>query len=42
MRLDQYIVKNHGFSRNKSQSIIHNGLVSVNGKIILKSAFEIT
>jgi len=41
-RLDNFLVK-HGFidSRNKAQTIIKNGIVSVNSKVILKSSFKV-
>ncbi len=43
MRLDSYLVENNlAQSRNKAQSLIKEGLVSVNGKIINKSAFKLT
>jgi 23S rRNA (cytidine1920-2'-O)/16S rRNA (cytidine1409-2'-O)-methyltransferase len=41
-RLDNYLVKN-GFtdSRNKAQTLIKDGLVSVDKKVILKSSFKL-
>ncbi len=42
MRLDQFLVENKYFeSRSKAQSAIEEGLVSVNGKIIRKSSFDV-
>lgn len=43
MRLDQYLLEK-GFidSRNKAQAIIKDGLVSVNGKVLLKSSCKIS
>lgn len=42
MRLDNYLVENElADSRNKAQSFIKNGLVSVNGKAVLKSSFKV-
>jgi len=41
-RLDNYLVeKNLTDSRNKAQALVKNGLVSVNSKVILKSAFKV-
>ena len=41
-RLDNYLVeKNVTDSRNKAQALIKNGLVSVNAKVIKKSAFKV-
>lgn len=41
-RLDNYLVENElADSRNKAQSFIKNGLVSVNGKAVLKSSFKV-
>lgn len=41
-RLDNYLVENElADSRNKAQSFIKNGLVSVNGKVISKSSFQV-
>ncbi|WP_373003442.1 TlyA family RNA methyltransferase [Sulfurimonas sp.] len=42
MRLDNYLVENSlSESRTKAQSIIKNGLVSVNSNVITKSSFKI-
>ena len=42
MRLDNYLVeKSLAGSRTKAQAIIKDGLVSVNEKVILKSAFKV-
>ena len=42
IRLDNYLVeKNFTDSRNKAQTLIKNGVVSVNDKVILKSAFKV-
>lgn len=41
MRLDQYLSHTYNFTRNKSQQLIKNGLISLCGKIITKSAYEI-
>lgn len=41
-RLDSYLVeKKFTDSRNKAQALVKNGLVSVNSKVITKSAFKI-
>lgn len=41
-RLDNYLVdKDLVQSRNKAQALIKDGLVSVNGKVILKSSFKL-
>lgn len=41
-RLDNYLVKNDfAQSRNKAQELIKDGLVSVNGKEILKSSYKV-
>lgn len=41
MRLDIHVSEQFHLTRNKAQNFIKDGLVSVNGKIILKPAFEI-
>jgi len=42
MRLDAYLVKNLlSDSRTKAQNIIKDGFVSVNGKVITKSAYKL-
>ncbi|MBU1658989.1 TlyA family RNA methyltransferase [bacterium] len=42
MRLDNYLVDNNIVqSRNKAQSLIKDGLVSVNGEVMLKSSLKI-
>ena len=42
MRLDNYLVEN-GFveSRNKAQTLVKGGLVSLDGKVIKKSSFKV-
>ena len=41
-RLDNFLVENAFIdSRNKAQALIKNGVVSVNDKVILKSAFKV-
>ncbi|MBU0721273.1 TlyA family RNA methyltransferase [bacterium] len=42
MRIDNYLVDNNlAGSRNKAQSLIKEGLVSVNGEVILKSSYKL-
>ncbi len=42
MRLDNYLVENNlAMSRTKAQSIIKNSLVSINAKIVKKSAYQV-
>lgn len=41
MRLDQYLVSQHGFTRNKSQQLIELGLVMVDGKVQSKASLSI-
>ena len=42
IRLDNYLVQEKlAQSRNKAQSLIKEGFVSVNGKIVLKSSFKL-
>lgn len=41
IRLDVYLNKEYGFSRNYSKEIIEKGFISVNEKVVLKSAFKI-
>jgi 23S rRNA (cytidine1920-2'-O)/16S rRNA (cytidine1409-2'-O)-methyltransferase len=41
MRLDISVSERYHFTRNKSQSFIKDGLISVNGKIITKPSFEV-
>lgn len=41
MRLDHYIVKNFGYSRNRAQFFIDENLVKVNDKIITKASFQV-
>jgi len=42
IRLDNYLVENSlTDSRNKAQTLIKNGLVSVDSKVILKSSFKV-
>jgi predicted rRNA methylase YqxC with S4 and FtsJ domains len=38
MRLDQYLVLQHHFTRNKAQQLISTDLVSLNGKICNKAS----
>lgn len=42
MRLDQYLVLHHNFTRNKAQQLIDTGLVLVDQKICTKSSQSIT
>lgn len=42
MRLDQYLVSQHGFTRNKSQQLIELGLVMVDGKVQSKASLSIS
>jgi 23S rRNA (cytidine1920-2'-O)/16S rRNA (cytidine1409-2'-O)-methyltransferase len=42
MRLDMFVSEKYTFTRNKSQSFIKDGLISVNGKIIIKPSFEVS
>ncbi len=43
MRLDQYLVKNQYYeSRNKAAAAVKSGCFAVNGKKVLKPAYEIT
>ena len=43
MRFDQYLVEKGFFeSRNKAKTAIEEGSVSVNGKVILKSSFDVS
>ena len=41
MRLDVTLAERHTLTRNKAQQLIALGLVSVNGKKILKASFEV-
>lgn len=42
IRLDNYLVQESLVqSRNRAQDLIKNGLVSVNGKVVVKSSFEL-
>lgn len=41
MRIDQFIAKNYGFSRNKVQYLIDSGLVFVDEKKIQKASTEV-
>jgi len=42
IRLDHYLVRNSlSQSRTKAQSIIKDGLVSVNGEVVLKSSYKL-
>lgn len=41
MRLDLHISETRKISRNRARFLIEEGLVSVNGKIVKKSAFEV-
>jgi predicted rRNA methylase YqxC with S4 and FtsJ domains len=41
MRLDIYLTKHHGFTRNKAQQLIMAGLVFLNGKKVEKSSQQI-
>ena len=42
MRLDQYLVDKGIFeSRNKAKTAITDSLISVNGKIVTKSSYEV-
>ncbi len=42
MRLDQYISTAYGFTRNKSQHLIKNGLISIKEKVVIKPSFEVS
>lgn len=42
MRLDQYIATTYSFTRNKAQALISAGLVSVNGKSITKTSYDVS
>lgn len=42
MRLDQYLVLHHNFTRNKAQQLIDTGLILVDQKICIKSSQFIT
>ncbi|MBP9779156.1 TlyA family RNA methyltransferase [Candidatus Gracilibacteria bacterium] len=41
MRLDHSIVQTYGFSRNKAQQFIEGGLVSIHGKTITKTSYQV-
>jgi len=42
VRLDNYLVENENAeSRNKAQTLIKNGLVFINGKVVNKSSFKV-
>lgn len=41
MRLDQFLAQQHHLTRNRAQQLIDSGLISVNGKIIKKSSYEV-
>lgn len=41
MRLDLFISEKFGFTRNKAQAFIKDGLVSIDRKIITKPSFEV-
>lgn len=42
MRLDLRLSEQYSFTRNKAQQLIHAGLVSASGKVILKPSFEVS
>ena len=42
MRLDHLMSQKYGFTRNKSQQLIKNGLISIHGIVHTKTAFEVT
>lgn len=42
MRIDQYLTTRYGFTRNKAQQLIKNGLISIDGIIRTKTAFEVS
>ncbi|MDD2693757.1 MAG: TlyA family RNA methyltransferase [Candidatus Gracilibacteria bacterium] len=42
MRLDVALAERYSFTRNKAQQLIALGLISVNGKSITKTSFEVT
>ena len=42
MRLDQYLVHHHNFTRNKAQQLIQAGLIVVEGKICTKASMIVT
>jgi 23S rRNA (cytidine1920-2'-O)/16S rRNA (cytidine1409-2'-O)-methyltransferase len=42
MRLDQALAETYHLTRNRAQQLISAGLVSVNGKVILKASSSVT
>jgi 23S rRNA (cytidine1920-2'-O)/16S rRNA (cytidine1409-2'-O)-methyltransferase len=42
MRLDQALAETYHLTRNRAQQLISAGLVSVNGKMILKASYSVT
>jgi predicted rRNA methylase YqxC with S4 and FtsJ domains len=42
MRLDQYLVQHHNFTRNKAQQLISSDLILVNSKICNKTSQSIS
>lgn len=41
MRIDQYLVQHHGFTRNKAQQLIDARLVSIDAKICNKASYDV-
>lgn len=41
MRIDQYLVQHHGFTRNKAQQLIESCLVSIDAKICKKASYDV-
>ena len=42
MRLDQYLVLHHGFTRNKAQQLITSGLITLDRKICTKPSTPVS
>lgn len=41
MRLDLFISEKYGFTRNKAQAFIRDGLISVDEKVVTKPSLEV-